>query len=414
MRVLRRTILSSIALVGVACGGGEPSWTGTITDSAGVTIVANPVEGVWTEADRWTVEEELRIGVVEGDPEYQFGDVGGIAVDSRGRIFVLDVQAQHIKVFSPQGEYERTLGGRGKGLGELHTAYFIMMGPGDTLLVPDRGNLRINRYAADGSSLGSFRLSPEHGYPMQGRATSRGVMAQQVRPIPMLAQEAAESLRDVLLTLKPDGTVTDTLMTFPSGKSLTLDGNVHMYAPEPVWDVTDDLQVVLGVNDEYRIGVYRDGQARLIITRPFRREPISDRDRATIRGLLERAWLASGVPADAVPRLQSVFHFAEFYPAFQSLAVGPAGSIWVQRVAPASKRSGEEFVSFNVTGPAMGAGEWDVFDAAGWFLGVVTMPPDFAPMLFVHDQIYGIWRDELDVQYVVRLRLVGELGVGAT
>ncbi len=62
----------------------------------------------------------------------------------------------------------------------------------------------------------------------------------------------------------------------------------------------------------------------------------------------------------------------------------------------------------------MGAGEWDVFDAAGWFLGVVTMPPDFAPMLFVHDQIYGIWRDELDVQYVVRLRLVGELGVGAT
>ena len=62
----------------------------------------------------------------------------------------------------------------------------------------------------------------------------------------------------------------------------------------------------------------------------------------------------------------------------------------------------------------MGGQDWDVFDAAGRYLGVVTMPPDFAPMVFLHDQIYGVWRDELDVQYVLRLRIVGDLGTGAT
>ena len=107
------------ALIGaVGCAGESQSvdeWDGTVRDSAGVTIVSNPAEGMWTEASRWTVREDLKIGAVEGDPEYHFGEVGGIAVDSRGRIFVLDAQARRIQVFSPEGEYERTAGRPGNG-----------------------------------------------------------------------------------------------------------------------------------------------------------------------------------------------------------------------------------------------------------------------------------------------------------
>jgi hypothetical protein len=58
--------------------------------------------------------------------------------------------------------------------------------------------------------------------------------------------------------------------------------------------------------------------------------------------------------------------------------------------------------------------DWDVFDSDGRFLGVVTLPQLFTPKLFRGDKIYGIWRDELEVQYVVRLRVVGDLGIGAT
>ena len=55
----------------------------------------------------------------------------------------------------------------------------------------------------------------------------------------------------------------------------------------------------------------------------------------------------------------------------------------------------------------IGAPDWDVFDSDGRFMGVVTMPNRFAPRAFVGHRIYGVWRDELDVQYVVRLRIVG-------
>ncbi len=53
-----------------------------------------------------------------------------------------------------------------------------------------------------------------------------------------------------------------------------------------------------------------------------------------------------------------------------------------------------------------GASGWDVFDRAGRYLGVVNMPPRFQPRLFHEDEIYGVWRDDIDVQYVVRLHVI--------
>jgi hypothetical protein len=59
-----------------------------------VTIVSNPEQGIWAPGEEWVLEEELRIGAVEGDPDYLFGDVWGVTVDSHGRVFVLDFQEQ--------------------------------------------------------------------------------------------------------------------------------------------------------------------------------------------------------------------------------------------------------------------------------------------------------------------------------
>ena len=60
------------------------------------------------------------------------------------------------------------------------------------------------------------------------------------------------------------------------------------------------------------------------------------------------------------------------------------------------------------------APEWHVFDSEERYLGVVTMPEQFTPSPFRDDKVYGVWRDELNGEYVVRLRIVGDRGVGAT
>ena len=46
-------ILSSAALAGCSTDDAGSIWTGSVTDSAGVTIVSNSDEPIWNDADRW-------------------------------------------------------------------------------------------------------------------------------------------------------------------------------------------------------------------------------------------------------------------------------------------------------------------------------------------------------------------------
>jgi hypothetical protein len=377
-----------------------------------VTIVSNSDVGLWAVGEEWTFAEELRIGALEGSSDYQFGQIASIAVDSEDRIFVLDGQAQHIQVYSPDGVYQQTVGGPGSGPGELRARMALLMGPGDTLIVPDGQNLRFNRYAPDGSSDGSFRMVIEDGIPMGFKVTSSGVIAEQIRPIVRPDQPATEVRTDAIVLVATDGNIIDTLVTFPSGRSFSPEGNL-IHAAEAAWDLTDSLGLVLGISDEYRIGFHFGGRLERILAKPFARTPVGDRDKEVVWNYVERAWAQYGASEEQKERLRNRIKFADFFPAFQEVMVGPAGTIWVQHVQAASELSEEEFASFNIP-QDFGAPVWDVFDSEGRFLGAVTTPRRFTPRLFSEDKIYGVWRDELDVQYMVRLRIIGDLGIGAT
>lgn len=392
----------------VACADNDSRWTGTTRDSAGVTVVANPDIGMWAPGEEWGVEEELRIGAAEGDPHYEFGSIGGITVDSDGRIFVLDGQAQQIRVYSPDGIFEQTVGNRGDGPGELRAAMTVLLGPGDTLLVPDGRNLRFNRYAPDGSSTGSFRMVLEDGRPMAFRASTSGVIAEQLRPLAVMMpdQPATPDSMDAIVTRASDGTITDTLLTFRAGRSL-LPGAASvaytMYAAEPVWDIAADARLVFGSAAEYRIDLHADGRLQRIITMPHERRPVSDDDIGAVMGEMARRWDEAGVAPELRAQLKGRLQFADFFPAYQAVVWGPMRSIWVQRVKPASELSPKELEVYH----ERPSPDWDVFDGDGRYLGVVALPARFSPAVFRGTRIYGSWRDESDVPYAVRLRIVG-------
>lgn len=406
-----------LLFVGIAaCGSGQTQWAGSMSDSAGVTIVSNPATGVWAPGEEWTFEEELRIGALEGDPEYQFGQVGFIALDSQDQIYVIDIQAQHIQVYAPDGSYVRTIGQRGSGPGELQGAAFVLVGPGDTLLVPDVQNQRINRFAPDGTSLGSFRIDLQQGIPILFQGTEDGLLAQQVRQFSLPGQPVIENPQDVIRTMAPDGAILDTLLTFASGETFRLSGGApqfKFYSAEPAWDISDD-RLLFAVNDDYRIDVYTlAGDLTRVIEKPFERKPVAERDKEALMKFLENTWANAGVPAQAIAQLKQNVSYGEFFPAFATIVAGTAETTWVQHVQAASELSDEEYEAWNPIEDT-GAATWDVFDSQGRCLGVVTMPRRFAPRVFRGDEIYGVWRDELDVQYVVKLRIIGDLGIGAT
>jgi hypothetical protein len=398
-----------MALLLSACSG-ESRWMGTVRDSAGVQIVENTLESIWSVSDQWTLEEELRIGAIEGDPDYQFGAIGLIAVDSHDRMFVMDAMAQHVKVFSSDGRYEQTIGGPGSGPGEIgQAAVALYIGPGDTLIVPDLGNQRINRYAPDGTSLGSYRLEIEKGLPLAINATRSGVIVEQLRPLALPDQPVRDTM-DAIVTLASDGTVLDTLKKFKGGESFSLAGQspeITMFAAEPVWQIMEDMRLCFGVNDSYSIEVYSpDGVLERIIRKPFTQNPVSDSDKELMIEAMVELWTSAGVPPQAIPQLRQIISFGDFYPAFAAIQRGPGGTMWVQHIQSPSELTEEERAAFNFV-EDIGAKDWDVFDNDGRFLGVVTMPPRFSPRAIIGNKMYGVFRDDLDVQYAVRMRIVG-------
>ena len=140
--------------------------------------------------------------------------------------------------------------------------------------------------------------------------------------------------------------------------------------------------------------------------KPAEPRPITDRDIRAFFSYLDRAWLDAGVPPSRLSANHERVSFAENLPVFSRFHVGYLGSLWVQPVQAPGELSDEEIELYNFL-EDFGSYDWDVFDGEGRYLGVVPMPPRFTPRLFLGDKIYGVQRDELDVQYAVRLRIVG-------
>lgn len=401
-----------------ACGAGDTgNWGGTITDSAGIALVSNPAEGDWSLQPRPQLAKDLDIGTVEGEPAYQFSTIAGIDVNDAGEILVLDQQAAQVRVFDASGKHRRSVGRPGRGPGELVPGQLggPRAGRGDTVYVADLGRFRIVGLAGDGKEVGSYELPLAQGIPVMLRAAPGGRVAIQLRrlALPGTADSTAPP-RDFIIIRDLTGGTADTVATLEAGGTLNFSGGkiqTRIFASEPMWTILADGRTVIGRNDAYRLQVFApDGRLERIINRPVTPSPVTEAVqvayRSAIRKLAEEQLAAQGAASNpravaAVDQMLKGMQFAEFFPVYLSLLGGPDNTLWVQRFPVESITAGGEKVDLqNLAAP-----DWDVFDSQGRLLGMVRLPERFNGMRVVGKSIYGVQRDELDVQHVVRLTL---------
>ena len=112
----------------------EP-WT-PVRETQGDTVVVRTVRGsIWR--DTMTLVPEVSIGALDGDEEYLLGAVAGLDVDADGRIYVVDRQAQNVRVFSADGEHLLTIGRGGEGPGEFHQPDQVRVTDDNRIVVRD-------------------------------------------------------------------------------------------------------------------------------------------------------------------------------------------------------------------------------------------------------------------------------------
>ncbi len=396
-----------------ACGG-VGAWEGTITDSAGVAVVHNPATPMWRAGDEWTATEDLRVGTVAGEPEYQFGQLAFVEVVDDGTMYAMDILAREVKAYGPDGTYLRTIGGPGSGPGEIgQGAVFVFDDGQGGLIVPDLGNQRVNRYSPEGEPEGSFRIELQAGVPTRWGIDPSGRLFAQLRGLAVPGIAALEE-GDPIVVYDTTGAVIDTIAMLPKGQTLAgvteEQFSMVLFSPEPVWDLDDNGDIYYAMNDQYRVLVNdQDGNLKRIITRDVERKPVEEADRNAILRLLREQYAQFGLPPAQIETIMQGIGFADSYPAFGQIFLGPGETLWVQRIRSARDMAEGQEEGFEFDPQAIGSPEWEVLDSEGRFLGVVTLPEGFAPVNVKDDLLYGVWRDELDVQYLMRVKVTRDV-----
>jgi len=371
-----------VAAALAACGGEGDlpgGWTGTMTSlPSGAVVVSNPARGMWSAAEAWTLTEDLRIGRPEGEgPDVLWG-IAGFGVGRGGDVFVID-RSQEVRQFSSTGDFVRTMGRQGEGPGEFRDAMGIAFDPDGNAWIADGALRRYSVFDPDGAFQRTLPMivmgfaPPWEGvFDSEGRLYDESVGLSSPSDVPFLSVRMDRS-----------GHI-DTIPELSYAIPL-----VGAYLPP---DLLDRLvfsfdtagTAWLGRTDQYRIVHQRlDSWDTLrVVERALRPVPLTDAEKDSIARPLARL----GLPTSDLPAVR---------PVFQRLYAGPDGTLLVQLVTP----------------PSANESVFDVFDREGRLLGQVRTSVRLAegfedpPPQVRGDCIYGIAKDSLGVQYLLRYRI---------
>lgn len=405
-------LLAAAALLTTACTGSDANERSATVeyDTIGDTIIARAQETpAWGDSVR--LVEEVRIGELDGADEYTFGSVVSMTVDSSGAMYVLDRQALTVRVYDENGRHLRDIGRSGAGPGELSRPHGLDFMPDGRLAVRDFGNARINFYDASGESVGTLTIPAQFSTstPMQIDTLGRiytSVIADrpegQIFRVGYQRFGADGSTQDTIRRPRSEFQTQPLTARSPDGSGMS--ATSVPFAPNIEWTLDRGGNVVWAITSAYAIHTTRDGRP-FRITRTIDPVPVDPSEKAAAeQGVISSmrmtqpnwSWQGPAIP-DAKPFIGTI-------------TVAHDGRIWVQVRQP-GERQPPDPAREREPGAPPPADRWpeptafDVFEPDGTWLARIHVPDRFVPMFRRGDHVWGIHRDEYDVNYVVRMRI---------
>lgn len=369
-----------LALLLTACGSGS--------DAAGRGIVVhNTHEPLWAPGEEWQVVEELRIGSAMSEGPDLFGAIYSFDVDAWGRIFVLDDQAQEVRIFDSDGVFVRTVGQKGEGPGEFTSAVSVDLSRNGEIWVMGMREGRVSIFDTTGTwlrqertSTGGWTVRPyPGGFDPMGRYN---VLIQSAGRRWMVRFDQSYSPIDTIPL--PENPVERQFFETPGAStSVPFQGTMR-------WRFSPTGTVWTLLTGRYELTeMTTGGEVLRTVTKDHEPIPVTDEDREEAIADLE--WFTSrGGQIDPSK-------FPTTRPATASFFIDDQGNLWVDRRVAAADEQDEGRL-------------WDLFDAEGRFLGALRLPFQLAssiPEPIVRGGVlHGVTRDALGVLYVVRATIL--------
>ncbi|MBI4719734.1 MAG: 6-bladed beta-propeller, partial [Chitinivibrionia bacterium] len=189
-----------------ASPAGAGKWQGKEITKEGVLHVMNPPEAM-EPAVTVKLKELWRLGgETESEDEF-FGLISRIVTDKSGNVYLLDTQLSEVKIFSPDGEYLRTIGRAGEGPGEFRTPTGMFFTPEGKLGILQVAPGKIVLLTPEGEPAGEYPLpkTEDGGFLILRNGASRNnslVLAVSKNAF----SEGKFDQTQYLCSLNPDGT----------------------------------------------------------------------------------------------------------------------------------------------------------------------------------------------------------------
>ena len=245
----------------------------------GVTVVKNPKEPMY-EKEVLLLEEELSLGEADGQEEYMFSYPTSIAVDDEENIYILDTKGSYIKVFDKKGVYQKTIGRRGQGPGELQGPLGIQITTENELWVNNLTSSRIHYFSLQGDFLREDHLTglPRSRLIMDSSGNFICSYPKWTQPFKVVLENynSEQKMLFPIIEIEPD----------ISKEYLPLAKGI-------LFNVTREDDIVWAITDKYEIMITNaEGQITHKIVKPYDSIEISEEEK---QNFLKQASLSAGV-----------------------------------------------------------------------------------------------------------------------
>lgn len=234
----------------------------------GVEVITNPD---YSRDGRgvYEFEEELNIGVEEGEEYYQLYRPQDIKVADDGSIYVIDWREDHLRVYDKNGRYIRTVAQKGRGPGEFETpASFDFLSDG-RLVILDGRNRRVSILDENGVYQSGFRVE---GYCQNLKIDGQDQLyIEKTMPVEVDVLDVAQIVENKMNIFCIDlegrmvhdyGIFRGIKMSYRRTKQGSMSGS-SPFAHRTVWTVDKEGKMYLGYNEKYRLDVF-DSDGELI------------------------------------------------------------------------------------------------------------------------------------------------------